>query len=229
MNENIFPLRNEAKYIITYTEFKRLKNILESLLIKDSHSDGSYIIKSLYFDSINNNDYLDKLAGVDKRQKIRIRFYSNDTCKFELKEKVGNQNHKEFVFLKYEDALKISDGEYNILLKYINNNPKLLNAYYLMKKNCYVPKSIVKYQRYAYEYPNYFFRITFDTDIRFKELAPDYFSESGYLPLIESKVIMEIKYKEKIPDFLTNILKRYQKNKISYSKYCESRKNFNRF
>ena len=89
--------RNEKKYLIPYSTALSIRGKLDGILFRDSHSKTSgYVVRSLYFDSVNNIDYMTKLAGVERRKKIRMRIYSSDAkeCKLELKQKDGDLQHK---------------------------------------------------------------------------------------------------------------------------------------
>ena len=63
--------RHEYKYIIPYEEMLSLRMKFNELLDIDRSYDG-YMIRSLYFDSVNDNDYYDKLGGELSRKKIRF-------------------------------------------------------------------------------------------------------------------------------------------------------------
>lgn len=79
--------RNEKKYLVPYSKALSIQGKLDEMLARDGHSEAAgYVVRSLYFDSINNIDYKTKLAGVEKRKKIRLRIYSADAgeCKLEL-------------------------------------------------------------------------------------------------------------------------------------------------
>lgn len=44
--------------------------------MEDKHNGaGGYRIRSLYFDTLDDNDYRDKLDGMELRRKIRLRNY----------------------------------------------------------------------------------------------------------------------------------------------------------
>ena len=66
--------RHEYKYVIPYEEMLSLRLKFNELLEIDRNYDG-YMIRSLYFDSVNDNDYYDKLGGELARKKIRLRIY----------------------------------------------------------------------------------------------------------------------------------------------------------
>ena len=89
MNE---VLRQENKYLLNSIDHMRINNKLKSFLQEDSNNgiDG-YKVRSLYFDTINEDDYEEKDAGIELRRKIRLRIYnpSDDTAKLEITHEKG--------------------------------------------------------------------------------------------------------------------------------------------
>ena len=72
-------MRHEYKHIINYGDYLALKSRLSIFMQTDKHSiDGQYKIRSIYFDDMNDSCYQDKLNGVNKRSKYRLRYYNND-------------------------------------------------------------------------------------------------------------------------------------------------------
>ncbi len=69
------PLRHELKYNITPQELSVLRGILRPLLRGDPNGDAKneYVIRSLYFDTFDDQALTEKIAGVDIRRKYRIR------------------------------------------------------------------------------------------------------------------------------------------------------------
>ena len=54
----------------------------------DSHtSDGTYLVRSLYFDDRYNSCLMDNENSIDKRYKYRIRTYNNDLSTIHLEKK----------------------------------------------------------------------------------------------------------------------------------------------
>ena len=73
-------LRTEKKYPLDYLDARKLCGKLNRVLQPDPHCAGTdgYLVRSLYFDSYDNEDYFDKAAGLENRKKIRLRIYSPD-------------------------------------------------------------------------------------------------------------------------------------------------------
>ena len=72
-------MRHEYKHIINYGDYLALKSRLSIFMQTDKHSiDGQYKIRSIYFDDMNDSCYQDKINGVNKRSKYRLRYYNDD-------------------------------------------------------------------------------------------------------------------------------------------------------
>lgn len=89
--------REEKKFLISLEEFRNKSHYLDGLLIQDEHNgiDG-YIIRSLYFDTLYDDDYFEKLEGVETRRKIRLRIYDpkHNFAMLEMKQKQGASQKK---------------------------------------------------------------------------------------------------------------------------------------
>ena len=67
--------RRELKYAISEFDYYRIENILKTILTPDKNNGFSgYLIRSLYFDSINNCDYYSKLSGDEVRKKYDLEY-----------------------------------------------------------------------------------------------------------------------------------------------------------
>lgn len=228
MNEVLQIYRSECKYIIPTTYMAELKSKLDVILKKDENSkEGSYIVRSLYFDSINNIDFNTKLAGTQIRKKIRIRVYDpkDKKCKIEMKKKDGDLSHKISLWITKDDALDLIKCKYNVLTKYFDKNKESIEIYNTMSLGLYKPVVMVEYDRVAYTYPMYDTRLTFDYNIRSSESNFNLFDEKiMYNHLFDEQVILEVKYNEKLMRFISEILKPYKLTRTSISKYCMGRK-----
>ena len=76
-----YKYRHELKFKISNSAAEVLKQKLSLILGKDKNAyyeDGSYLIKSLYFDNLDSTSYYEKMDGVLYRKKYRIRIYNDD-------------------------------------------------------------------------------------------------------------------------------------------------------
>ena len=93
MNE---VLRQEKKFLIGLPEYYYHSGNLAKFMMEDPHNRGDrYPIRSLYFDSIEDRDYQEKIDGVELRRKIRLRCYGPDSDfgLLEIKQKEGPMHH----------------------------------------------------------------------------------------------------------------------------------------
>ena len=230
MEKVLLVNRNEYKYIIPITDMQQLMKKFDVALKKDNNSlSGSYSVRSLYFDSINNIDFNEKLAGTMVRKKIRIRVYNpnDEKCKLEMKKKNGDHSRKISVWISKEDATELIKGEYYVLSKYFDKSNEAVEIFTVMSMGCYVPVAMIEYERIAYTYPMYDTRLTFDFNIRSSESNFNLFDKKiMFNTIINNEIVLEVKYNEKLMGFISEILKPFNLNRISISKYCSGRKVF---
>ena len=219
-------LRREEKYPLYLRESFRYIALFSQLLQADTASaNGSYMVRSLYFDTIDDKDFFDKMNEQNLRRKIRLRIYSPNakTAKLEMKQKENQFQRKRSLSVSREHARQLVQGNYSVLLQY--SEPFAAELFALMNEECYRPKSIVEYQRRAFMAPENNIRITFDTEIRATESNTELFS--AQLPLYSvyptDRAILEVKYNHFLPSYLSDVVSAIDKRKVSSSKYCQSR------
>lgn len=223
-------LRKEIKYIVPLQTAYAIEQKLDRLLARDAHCiDSAYTIRSLYFDTVNNTDYWDKIAGIERRKKLRLRIYNQDgsLCKLEVKQKTGELQNKESFIVDSGDAHQLSLGETDILKKYFKEVPFSVTLYAAMSRDCYRPAVQIEYDRTAWQYPLYDTRITLDRNVRASESNMDIFaSDLICTPVLQGQAILEVKYNEKMTGFISDVLGQFQLTQESYSKYCAGRQSY---
>ena len=215
--------RHEYKYRISYEEMLNLRTKLNELLQIDRNYNG-YIVRSLYFDSLNDIDYYEKLDGLVNRKKIRLRIYepNSNKVKLELKSKYDYHQQKESLIITKKEAQELIKENYSILL---NHNEDIAKKFYtIMTTNCYKPKVIIEYERIAYTTRNNT-RITFDFNIKRSNDVNSFFNEKiNYLNITPPQnIVLEIKFNRFLEPYISNILGKYIANKESVSKYVMGR------
>lgn len=221
--------RKELKYVITQEQFWDIKSRLGVLMEQDEHStDGSYMVRSQYYDSITDADLKDNLDGVWEKQKIRVRVYSPNAtvAKLEYKCKKGSDGIKYSMQLNREEVLRLENHQYDFLLE---RKEELAHRLYVkMTEEYYRPKTIIEYRRTAFLYPVSDVRITFDRNLRASSNPYGILEETpGYFPLLNAdKVVMEIKYNDFLPTFLKEITTSVDASAEAYSKYSIARLNY---
>lgn len=225
--EEIKEKRTENKYIIPQSIAQKIISDLEKIMNYDQHSQsGKYKIRSVYFDSINNQDYYDTINGIANRKKIRMRTYGldNKKCKLEVKAKNNGTQTKTSVWIRQEDAQSIIKGDLNTLKKYFKKNPETIKIYSLMTLGCYRPKITIEYERIAF-FSSKNTRITFDYNIRRSETNFNIYDKNiNFSDSCQNDFIMEVKYNNKLEDVIINILSKYRITQTSFSKYGKNRK-----
>ena len=223
MNE---VLRQEKKYLLTMEQYRRMDTYFGKLLHTDKHSEkNGYMVRSLYFDTMQDQDYEDKQDGLETRKKIRLRIYdpNADFGMLEMKQKQGENQKKRSLRLSRKDAQELTKGNYQCLLNY--EDPFAKECYALMNVLCYRPKAIVEYQRKAYVASENKTRITFDTAIKATESNFDIFSPTlnQYSVLDPYLTVMEVKYSGFLLSYIKEVISMEGKTSTSVSKYCLSR------
>lgn len=218
--------RTEEKYPLDLIQACKYRALFSSVLACDSYSrNGDYMVRSLYFDTIDDKDFFQKVTEQNLRRKIRLRIYSpeNDFAKLEIKQKENIFQKKRSLIVSKEDALQLIDGNYSVLQKY--QSKLAAELYSIMCTEVYVPRSIVEYQRYALMAKENNIRLTFDSRIRATESNFDLYGET--LPLTpvfpQDRVIFEVKYDKFILKYISDIISTIDARNISSSKYCLSR------
>jgi VTC domain len=223
MNE---VLRQEKKFLISLPQFYRHSHNLSQILQLDNHSEGDgYLIRSLYFDTLEDRDYHEKEEGVELRRKIRLRIYDPNAnfASLEMKQKQGAQQKKRSLRLTRRDAKQLIIGDYSVLLKY--EEPFAAECYSLMNMLCYRPKTVVTYKRKAFVAKANDIRITFDHHIIGTESSFDIFSEN----LLESSIldpylgVLEVKFNGFLFGYIKDMINECNTSEVSVSKYCLGR------
>lgn len=143
--------REEKKFLISIAEFRSTAGRPEKVMMQDSHNGThGYMIRSLYFDTPYDTDYFEKQAGIELRRKVRLRCYdpTQNFAMLEMKQKQGARQLKRSLRVSHEDAKRLIDGDYSVLLRY--QEPFAAEIYGLMQTRAYIPRTIVQYNRKAY-------------------------------------------------------------------------------
>lgn len=223
MNE---VLRQEKKYLINTVLARKLGAYLASAMTEDSHSGAEgYPVRSLYFDTLNDGDFGDKLDGLELRRKIRLRTYdpAGSFAMLEMKQKSGALQKKRSLRMEREDAVRLIRGDTGVLLKY--GEDFAAECYALMHILCYRPKTVVEYKRRAFIAKENKVRITIDSHIISSESCFNIFSER----LVQHRVldpynaVLEVKYNGFLPSYIKELASAADCSEISVSKYCLAR------
>lgn len=216
--------RYENKYIISHHSAEELKYKLSTVLDYDKYSnvDGSYIIKSLYFDDLDSSAFYEKLDGMLYRKKYRIRMYNEDEnyIRLEKKYKHNNLTSKEQILINKEIYCKILNS--NVEDIDLTKDDLLTEFICEIKTKNIIPSVIVEYKRTAFTYPISNVRITIDEEIKSGRYNYDILEDgySKYLVLGEKEIVLEVKYDEILPEHVKIILETIPSYRQATSKYA---------
>lgn len=217
-------MRTEKKYEISWVQNSTLIRRLASAMRLDEHSDiGGYRVRSLYFDSIYDNDYFDKVDGLELRKKIRLRIYSPDqeNVKLELKQKQGSAQQKKSLVIPRSLAEEMIVGRYTGLMDIDSELAR--HFYLLMTEGCYSPKCIVEYHRVAFAEDSNDIRITLDSEIGTNFICGDFFKSGLPLIPVRNEPVLEVKYNGFLLSSIKQVLDYTDASETAVSKYAMCR------
>lgn len=224
--------RHELKFQVSDVELEIIRYRLKPLMQVDIHQEeDSYTVRSLYFDDLYNSCMRENEDGVDNRRKYRIRIYNgNDTViKLEKKIKIRGMTRKVSEEISKTDCLTYMAGRTIELEADASDLEKELYAE--MKMSGMHPVSIVEYERTAFVEPKGNVRITFDRNIGVTEKVEEFLDQNiSQIPVLPAGVhVLEVKYDELLPEYISQVLETGRLQRSSFSKYWHSRnyKNFN--
>lgn len=223
---NTMVYRNEVKHIITPADKAALIARLRVVARPDPHAgpSGQYAIRSLYFDTPDDTALREKLSGVSRREKFRIRYYNGDPSLIHLekKEKEGGLGRKRSAPLTAGEAQRIVDGD--TLWMAASGRPLLIELYSKMKSQCLRPKTIVDYVRTPFVYSPGNVRITIDEHIRTGLSSTDFLNPDCLtIPAPHSPIILEVKWDEFLPTPIRRAIQLGNRQSTAFSKYAACR------
>lgn len=217
--------RNEYKHRINLSDILQLKTRLGAVMEHDSHcnEDGTYTVKSLYFDNYMDKALREKIDGVDKREKFRIRYYGNDTTfiRLEKKSKINGMCHKESVPITAEECQRIIDGDIGFLLESEHN--LLRELYAKMQYQLLRPKCVVAYERECFVHPAGNVRVTLDSDICGSYDVKSFLKPDQPFLQLYHTAILEVKWDEYLPQIIRDMVQMKTRRSAAFSKYAAVR------
>ncbi len=219
--------RHELKYYLNLADYLIIKKRLSTIAGPDEHTgeNGSYRIRSLYFETPDDKALLEKLYGINEREKFRIRYYNEDTSfiRLEKKTKINNLTNKISAPITKEECEKLIAGDTEWMKE--SENGLLIELYAKMKYELLRPKTLVDYMREPFVYRPGNVRVTFDTKISTGVNSTDMFNAKT--PMIkthgEPVIIMEVKYDNYLPAIIRSMVQVQNRRVTAFSKYAAAR------
>ena len=217
--------RHELKYQINASDVMAIRRRLQILAKPDPNArDGRYLVRSLYFDNLEDKALREKVDGVNKREKFRIRCYNGDFSLIHLEKKckLGALTRKESIPVSKETVQACLQGrkpDGGIL-------PKTLLGELCRKMDTegLRPKTIVDYVREPFVYGPGNVRVTLDYDIRTGLCGTDFLNpDCVMVPSGDPPVILEVKWDAFLPDIIRDAVELPGRMAGAYSKYAACR------
>ncbi len=220
--------RHELKLGINPFDKALLSSRLSHILKRDDHtgSKGYYVVRSIYFEDLNNTALKEKLMGVNHREKFRLRTYDGSTGVIKLERKVKNNQvgFKESAGLSREECLSLLAGDYRFLKERAEMVCRRL--YCKINTGLVKPKTIVQYHREAFVWHPGRVRITIDSNVQTGLNSVDFLNFT--VPLVgvaeKDQAILEIKYDDFLPAHIGKLLQLESRQRGSFSKYVLCRR-----
>ena len=219
--------RHELKYYINMQAYHTLRTRLKAALRPDENANpgGEYHIRSLYFDDRDDTALTTKIAGVDEREKFRVRIYNMEDNVIRLERKFKKESYilKHSCALTHDEFDKLMQKDVGFLL-----NKRALPCgavYYNTMNKGLRPTKVVDYVREAYVYPIEDVRITFDKDLRMGTTFDIFDKQMLTVPMYEKgQMVLEVKFNAFLPVFIRNMFNEVESTPSAVSKYAICRK-----
>lgn len=217
--------RHEWKHEITYMDLLVLRLRLRMVMQQDAHAvDGKYRIRSLYFDTAEDKALLEKINGVNIREKFRMRYYNQDASwmVLEKKCKINGLCRKEQARISQETAQDAIRRDAEHLCQ--NEQALVRELGYKMKAEGLLPKTIVDYTREPFVYLPGNVRVTLDYDIRTGMTGTDFLNpDCIMIPAGNAARILEVKWDEFLPSLIRDLVQVPGTHTSAFSKYAACR------
>ena len=217
-------LRHEEKHQVNLREALVLSRRLEKLFPRDPHAgpEGFYQVVSLYYDDPYDTALRQKLDGVDRREKFRLRYYGEKPAFFKLEQKYKGTGlcGKVACKLSREEGERLLRGDSAFLLE---KEEPLAREFYAKLRRGLAPKTVVRYTREAFLYAPGNVRVTLDGDIRAG--APERFLiPQKLLPALGGLAVVEVKYDAFLPEIVKLAAQVPNRQGTACSKYALCRR-----
>ena len=221
--------RHELKYAIPYADYRAMRERLRKVMAVDPHAsaDGFYRIRSIYFDNSDDKALREKVDGVARREKFRIRYYNDDLSFITLEKKMKIDR----LCLKH-DAVITEEACRRILrrdIAWMKDSPKELvrELYAKMNYQQLRPRVLVSYIREPYVYPPGNVRVAFDSAIRTSLFHQEFLTRQvSDISATDTPqdMVLEVKYDAFLPEIIQDLIQVPGLRQQAFSKYGACRR-----
>ena len=220
--------RFELKYQLTHFQYLKLRNAIRPYMTMDAFTANQpskrYLVRSLYFDTYDYHSFHQKMSGDSYREKFRLRTYPYGEeylryVRVELKMRQANLSIKKSVFVPID--------EYDHFMKkrhWKSFDDPITNAFERkILTQLLQPMVLVEYDREGYQTRlKSNLRITFDHQVRASHARSLFQEKVFYRNLYPRQVVLEIKFKDSLPQWLETLVRNHGLRVIANSKFTQS-------
>ena len=226
--------RWEVKYVVDRTTRTALERDLRAFMRPDAFAgnDGTYTVRSLYFDSPDYMAFHSKVSGDAVRHKLRTRIYTDDPqqaawVRLEVKSRILATIHKIACDVSRDEYQEIWAALQTHTLPHqdlLDLHPGVTEFFRLQKQYSMEPKVIVQYRRMAWERRELSrVRANFDDEIVASRQIDILGDLGGARRLLRyGHSVFEIKVDGVMPYWLHMLTDKYALQNVAFSKFCYS-------
>lgn len=217
--------RHEWKHAISYLDLLTIRQRMAAIAQPDPHArDGRYLVRSLYFDTPEDRALLEKLNGVSRREKFRIRLYNGDltTLHLEKKFKQAGLGTKHSAPLSPREVAALLEGDTDWMQ--VRPEPLLQEFYQKFRAQRLRPKTVVDYTREPFIYAPGNVRVTLDYDLRTALGSTDLLDPALLtIPAGDAPILLEVKWDAYLPSIIRDAVQLHSRRSAPFSKYAQCR------
>jgi SPX domain protein involved in polyphosphate accumulation len=231
-DDTIISCRHELKYRISEVKARTVAKYIMSYIEPDQYSircdDYAYPVSSLYLDSEKLHLCKETIQGKKNRFKLRVRCYDDELdgpCFFEIKRRINNIIHKDRARIPKVLLSKAIQNNFTLNTLCQKEQDTLRQFQFYLQVIRGRPIALVRYMRQAFEDTAVNrVRITFDRQLSFKVVDKPIvtLNGKGWHRVSMDFVILEIKFTNKYPLWLSTMVKMFDLKQSAMSKYVSS-------
>ena len=220
--------RFEVKYHLATKSVPSLLEDLAPYTRVDSHADPryGYPVFSVYWDTADLALFWEKVEGVKRRRKVRFRRYANSKQVYvEVKQREDRTLHKRRLKWPLERVTRVFGTGRGIDWDALGDDSVAVEVGLMIERLALRPTMGVSYRRLAllgaFD-PE--LRVTVDSRLMYRPAPVDVarpFSEGLYI--LDPRIsVLEVKYDNRVPRWLTKLMCRHGLQIVRMSKYCSA-------
>ena len=218
-------VRHEWKHLITAADRIAVRQRMGAVGQPDGHGqNGKYLVRSLYFDNLQDKALQEKRNGISRREKFRIRLYDLDDSliRLECKRKTAGLGHKDSCLLTADETRSILAGDTGWMAQ--DPRPLVRELRKKMQTQGLRPRTLVDYTREAFVYPAGNVRVTLDYGIRTGLGRTDLLDPTcPTVPVPGDPILLEVKWDAFLPAVIRDMIQLEGVRSTAFSKYAACR------